>query len=341
MTSSRAVVVSPVLVRHFRGGTVESFHRGRVAVVGRQGLEASIGDVFSPVFWRSAAKPFQAAAALRGGIGERFALDAADVALLCASHNGEDRHAARARAMLERAGIGEEALACGAHASIQAKVASELAARGEVPTPIRSNCSGKHAGMLLFAKAIDAPLPSYVAPEHPIQDAIRAALREIARIGVSEADAFEPAVDGCSAPTYALPLERLAHGFRELALGGGGNSGYRVELGRIRDAMMAHPYEVAGSGRFDTALMTAGKGNVVSKIGAEGVAAIGVVDRGVGIAIKIDDGAARGYEALAIELLRRLSVLDEAALEVLEEHRARAIVNFAGLATGHIEVLLP
>lgn len=335
---------NPVLVEVWRGPRVESFHRGRVVVVGdRDRVELAIGGVDAPVFWRSATKPLQTAALLRAGTAERFGLSDEDLALITASHNGEDAHAARAARLLSLAGATEDDLLCGAHPSITAKVSHALAARGEKPTRVRSNCSGKHAGMLLTARTLGASLAEYTDPNHAVQRAVREAVAAIGEL--PQGSVIETAIDGCSAPTFALPLHRLAVAFRNLATAGTGLVGpastYESELSRVRKAMLAHPYLVAGTNRIDTDLMTVLGGRVVSKIGAEGVMALGLPDRRLGIAIKCDDGATRGYEPLVIELLARFGVLGVAESEALASFRAKRLVNFAGLEIGATRVCLP
>jgi L-asparaginase II len=335
---------NPVLVEVTRGGRVESFHRGRVVVVGRAGkLELALGDVDAAVFWRSAAKPFQTAAALKAGVAERFGLTPEDIALVSASHNGEDAHADGAARLLAYGGIADSHLHCGPHPSIAPKVAYQLAARGIKPTRLRSNCSGKHAGMLLFASALGAELGSYTNPDHPVQRAIRSAIAAIAEVGDGRVD--ELGVDGCSAPTFALPLSNLAIAFRNLALAGAGLNGtaqeFERELVRVREAMTTHPYLVAGLGRFDTELMTVTRGAIVSKIGAEGVIACGIPRLGLGVAIKCDDGSPRGYEPLVVELLARFGVLTGEMRTALVNFENKVLRNFAGQETGATRVQLP
>jgi len=341
--ASDPLEVSPVLVEVLRGPRVESFHRGRVVVVGRGGkIELSIGDTSTPVFWRSAAKPFQTAALLKAGVAERFGLTAEDVALISASHNGEDTHAERAAVLLSKAGATEDDLMCGAHPSITPRVGYALAARGTKPTRLRSNCSGKHAGMLLFARTLGAELGGYTDPGHAVQKKIVEAVSAIAELGVGETP--EIGVDGCSAPTFALPLERLAVAFLNLATAekeGSGSTGYEGELARVRSAMIGSPYLIAGMNRLDTELMTAAAGRAVSKIGAEGVMAIGLPDAKLGIAIKCDDGSTRGYEPVVIELLSRFGVLDAVGRMALASYRAERLSNFGGLEIGSTRVKLP
>lgn len=327
--------VNPVLVRFLRGTRVESEHRGRYCVVESGRVVRSTGDYRTPVFWRSAAKPFQAAAVLESGAGERFGLSSEDIALLSSSHNGEDVHMERARSLLERGTLDEDALQCGPHPSIAPKVANELAARGERPRKLRSNCSGKHSGMLLLTRHLGADPSTYLDLAHPTQRHIVAAIDAIADLrGLPP----EVAIDGCSAPTFALSLDALALGFARLATPSPELGRYQEPLRRVRDAMLAHPYLVAGKNRFDTDVMEKLGRRVVSKIGAEGVLAMGVVGRGIGIAVKIDDGAARAYEALAIDLLESLNVVSAADRAALAPYSNRTQKNFAGLETGSIEV---
>jgi L-asparaginase II len=323
-TLMNGTTLNPVLVRFLRGSRVESEHRGRYCVVESGRVVRSAGDHESPVFWRSAAKPFQAAAVLESGAGDRFALTREDIALLSSSHNGEDIHLERARSLLERGQLDEAALQCGPHPSIAPKVASELAARGEKPRKLRSNCSGKHSGMLLLTRHLGADPATYLDPAHPTQQRIVAAIDAIAELhGVPP----EVAIDGCSAPTFALPLNALALGFARLSNPGPELGRYEEPLRMVRDSMLEHPYLVAGKNRFDTDVMGTLSGRVVSKIGAEGVLAMGIVGRGIGIAVKIDDGAARAYEALAIDLLEGLGVIDATDRSALAPYSSRSIRN--------------
>jgi len=327
--TARAAPLAHVL----RGGHVESVHRGHVAVVDDRGrLLAWAGDARSMIFPRSAFKPFQALPLVESGAFARSGLGADALALIADSHSGTDRHAALARTILAAAGADESALRCGSHPPYDDATAAALRARGEAPTPIRHNCSGKHAGMLLLARALQAPLPSYTEPDHPVQRRIFD--RFAAIVGEPFVDPV-PAIDGCSAPTPRMPLQTLAYAFALLARGRDAVGVEIPALAEIRDAMRAHPDLVAGEGRLDTLLMRAAPGTV-AKAGAEGVHAVGLPDRGVGIAIKIEDGSRRALGPAVVSTLEQLGVIGATERDSLAQHAGERLRNFAGIEVGEI-----
>ncbi len=315
-----------------RGGVVESVHAGSVAVVDRQGrLLFAAGDPHSLTFTRSALKPFQAFPFVAGGGVERFGYSQPQVALLCASHSGEPRHVSAVADMLARAGNVADDLQCGAHAPTYFDL------RGEVPppppySPLAHNCSGKHSGMLAYCVQCGHSKHDYLAFDHPLQQAIR---RAVSRFTGMPEDRLVAGVDGCSAPNYAVPLSGLAAAFARL-----GAPDDDAEFGRapktLADAMTAHPEMVSGERRNDLALMQAGRGDWVTKIGAEGVQAIGIRSRGWGIAIKVADGNARGLHPATVAVLDQLGVLDTAARAALEPWGHPRLRNYRGMTTGDI-----
>jgi len=316
-----------------RNGHVESVHRGHVAVVDAAGrLLAWAGDPGVFVFPRSSFKPFQAVPIVESGVFARSRLGDEALALMAGSHGGTDRHAALANAILKRAGVDERALRCGTHTPYDEATAAALRSRLEAPSPLRHNCSGKHAGMLLMAQETGAPTDTYIDPTHPVQRRIFARFEEL--VGEPFVDPV-PAIDGCSAPTPRMPLTTLARAFALLATARD-HAGRPVEaLATIRDAMRSYPENVAGEGRLDTILMRA-VANAVSKAGAEGIHATGLIDRGVGIAVKIEDGSRRALGPAAVSTLAAFGVLDEPAREVLAAHAAGPLRNSAGLTVGGI-----
>jgi L-asparaginase II len=315
-----------------RGGAVESVHMGSVAVVDRHGtLLYAAGDPASPTFTRSALKPLQALPFVAGGGVERFGYSVPQVALLCASHSGESRHVEAVADMLARAGNSVEELQCGAHAP------GHFDARGQTPppppySPLAHNCSGKHSGMLAWCTQCGAPKADYLAFDHPLQQAIRQAVARYAQVPTEDLVA---GVDGCSAPNYAMPLSRLALAFAKLAA-----SEVDADYGRapkvLADAMTAHPEMVSGERRNDLALMRAGRGDWVTKIGAEGVQAIGVRSRGWGIAVKVADGNSRGLHPATVAVLDQLGLLDPAANAELAVWGRPDLRNYRGIVTGDI-----
>lgn len=322
----------------YRGGAVESSHMVHAAVVDAGGrLLAAAGDGDRPTFARSAAKPLQAVALVASGAADRFGFTGPELALACASHAGTPEQAAAVASLLVRLGLGEADLACGLQAGR--------------PTPLHHNCSGKHAAMLAVALHHGWPTAGYAGSDHPVQALVR---RTVAELTGLDPDGMVAAVDGCSVPTFALPLRSLALGFARLAVASDG------ALARLRAAMVAHPEFVAGEGLFDTALIRATGGRVVGKSGAEGVfgAAVTagwpgtggggrVTDREapvlhvpVGLALKVEDGAGRAVAPAAVALLRYLGFLGPGEEEALFSHARPVVYNHRGLAVGRIEAVM-
>jgi len=317
-----------------RGGGVESIHWGSVAVTDRGGrvLHAA-GEPGAVVFTRSALKPLQALPFVRDGGPAHFGYDRAQVALLCASHSGEARHVEAVRDMLARAGNRAEDLQCGTHAPGHYEVS------GEVPppppySPLAHNCSGKHAGMLACCALHGWPKGDYLEAGHPLQRQIRTAVATFS--GIAEG-ALQAGIDGCSAPNYALPLAALARAYARLAAAEAGDPDFGAAPATLRDAMVAFPEMVSGAGRPDAALMAAGRGDWVAKVGAEGVQAIGIASLGIGIAVKVADGAKRALLPVVVAVLDQLGLLDAARRDALTPYARPNVLNYRGIVTGTIE----
>ncbi len=338
----------PVLVEVLRGGAVESFHRGAYAVVDEQGrvLQAA-GDIQRPVFPRSAVKVLQALPLVESGAAERFALSDEELALACASHGGEPRHAATAAAMLAKAGVDAQALECGAHWPYNDAALKALAAAGDSPSALHNNCSGKHAGFVcvgcLMAAATGrdarAFLQGYVRPEHPVMQEVTAALQDTTGWDLSRTAA---GTDGCSIPTYAVPLQHLAHAFAKVATGHHLAPKRAQAARRLREAVARAPWMVGGSGRFDTRVMQAFGEQVFCKVGAEGMHCAALPSLGLGVAVKMDDGNnARAVEVVMAALLQRLlrPVGEPAAL--LATLAELSIKNWNGTEVGRLRATLP
>ncbi|WP_035485965.1 asparaginase [Geminicoccus roseus] len=326
----------PVAVLVTRGDRVESRHLGRLAVAdGRGRLLAAIGDTDEAVFPRSAIKPFQALPLVESGALDASGCDAADLALACASHNGEEIHISRVLAWLERAGLTEGDLRCGGHPPLlPAADAARLKADRPV-TPVFNNCSGKHAGMLVTARALGAPIESYLERDHPVQRRVDDALREITGIDPLPV----PGTDGCGVPSWPIPLDALARAAARLAMPKGLPPSRAAALTRIGDAMVAHPEMVAGSGRLCSALMRAAPW-IVAKTGAEGVYLAGNRRNGHGMALKAVDGATRAAEAMLLASMSRLGWLDGVEPGALARFGEKPILNVAGAKVGRILVEL-
>ncbi len=307
---------NPVLVEVTRGGSVESRHTGAIAVVDAKGVRrVSLGDVERPVFPRSAVKSIQALPMVESGAADRYGFGNPELALACSSHSGEPRHVDTARRMLASAGRSEDDLACGGHPPMDRAAADALVRNGTQWSRIHDNCSGKHSGFICLACAIAGDASGYEQPSHPAQNAIAAALAE-----VTGADLGSPEVDGCSVPAYAIPLDKLAQGFARMATGEGLAAERAKAARRLIDACTAEPFMMAGTGRFDTAVLQAFGKRVFVKGGAEGVICGAIPALGVGIAIKVDDGAGRATEPLmaaAINALLPMNGDEQAALAPL------------------------
>ncbi len=334
-----AGAVRPAPLVHFlRGGHVESVHYGHVAVVDARGkLLAWAGNPRTMVFPRSSFKPFQALPLVESGVLARSGLGPDALALIAGSHGGTDAQAALAASILSLAGTDESALRCGTHEPYDEATAKVLRGRGEPWTPLRHNCSGKHAGMLFLARAMGEPLASYTDPAHPVQRRIFERFSELVGERFEES---APAIDGCGAPTPRMPLATLARAFALLARGMDAVGRPVPALAAIRDAMAAHPENVAGTGRLDTALMRRLRGVVVSKAGAEGMHATAHLTRGIGIAVKIADGSRRALKPAVMAALDQLALLgpDERADLVPDEERV--LRNYSGQSVGEIRPAL-
>jgi L-asparaginase II len=340
--------VARLIVEVTRGDRVESRHRGSIAAVSPSGeLVWSFGDADEFAYIRSAAKPFQLAPFVASG---RF--DAYDfpnpteaLAVMAASHSGEDRHVRTVQAILRAGGLTREVLACGTHPPYDRETAQRLIRDGEPLTPLRHNCSGKHAGMALHAKAAGWPIESYWEPDHPVQ---QLALDTIALMSGVPRSEIATATDGCGVVSFGLPIRGLALAFARLADPSGvEDPALRAAFERIRDAMMAHPELVGGDRRrFDTELMRARPGDLVSKGGAEGIKAVGVLRKAsaapFGLGLKIEDGdlARRAGDVAASAALARLGVLDADALHRLGDHAAPRIVDPRGNVVGEVRAVL-
>lgn len=348
--SRSAMTVSPggfrPVARVLRNGFVESEHHGAVAVVTPAGeLVAAVGDANAATFLRSAAKPFQILPLLALGGVERFGLERADLALICASHGGTPEHVERARSLLARGGFGPEHLLCGPHPPLDGAFAQAMLLRGEEATPLHNNCSGKHAGMLLACRILEAPIGDYIAPGHPLQRAVLAALDEIAALGGAPIDL---AVDGCSVPTFRLSLAAAARAYAALAspaeAGAGGAEAAGAEIARwaphletVFRAMTSVPLMVAGAGRFTTRLMEVTAGRVLGKEGHEGFYGLAVrAPVALGVALKIADGGERARDGVVLDLLRQLGALSAAELEQLRSYHRVERHNCRDLVIGEI-----
>jgi L-asparaginase II len=312
---------------------LENAHRAAYAVVDASGaLIEAAGDIGRPVFARSAVKPLQALPLIETGAAARYGLGPAQIALCCASHSGETAHVDAVAALLARGGIAPGCLACGAQVPMGEDAARALFAAGQAPTPLHNNCSGKHAGFLLAARHMEEPHENYVDAAHPVQQRVTQALAEAMQY---ELDAAPRGRDGCGIPAFAVPLRAIAQGMAALApAASGGTPARRRAAQGVLEGVTAHPWMVAGSGRFDTDVMLAGAGGVLVKMGADGVHAACIPAQGLGIAAKIADGSPRASEVLMATLLARHARPAPALAALLGRRARREIVNNRGEIVG-------
>lgn len=324
------------LIEHTRGPLPEIIHAGAIAVVNAHGrLLRHAGDAEVVCFTRSTLKPFQALPFVQGGGLAHFGFTSQQTALLCASHNGEDMHLEQVDAMLAKVGQPLRALQCGCHVPLRFSYAGLTPPADLVVDERHNNCSGKHTGFLGYCVQHGYPLTNHLSPEHPLQQAIHASV-----LRATQADAGElvAGTDGCSAPNYAMPLRRLAYAFARLASGP-----LDAELGEwlttLRDAMVQHPEMVSGTGRNDLAFTEVGRGDWITKIGADGVQVIASISRQEGIAIKVSSGHMNALYAAAVVALDQLGWLDAQQRQALQAWAPGPLLNARGLQTGEVRAV--
>ncbi len=331
------------LVELTRGPLVESIHVGALAIVDASGkLVASVGDPELYANMRSSSKPFQSLPLIENGGVERFGLTDREIAITCASHSGTDEHVAVLKGMHARIGIHETDLQCGVHPAGDEATARAMLMRGEEPTPYRHNCSGKHTGMLAQCVLNTLPMEDYLNNDHPIQKAIK---RTFAEMTDMDPEDVLVGIDGCSAPTFAVPLRNAALGYARLCDPSGLPAKRAQALKRIFRAMTTHPDMVAGPGRFGTLLMETAKGAIVCKDGAEGYQAFGLApgalgpgSPALGVTYKVIDGdqGGRARPVIAMAVLRQLGALNKTQLDALKQFDARPTYNWRHLEIGEI-----
>ncbi|ABZ84282.1 l-asparaginase ii [Heliomicrobium modesticaldum Ice1] len=316
--------MSAVLVEVVRGAMVENRHRGAIVVVDGEGRRvASVGEP-SVTYMRSSSKPLMTLPLVEQGGLEQFGLGDEHLAIFASSHAGEEEHRRVVLESLQRIGLAETALACGTHTPFDRKTADALRAAGQKPTVLHCNCSGKHTGVLAYALFKGYPIDNYCDPKHPAEVEILTAVADMA--GVKPEDVVI-GVDGCSIPVYGMPLENIALSFARLGLANYGTAERRKACARICRAMIAHPFLISGTGRLDTDLMTVTKGAVVAKIGADGVYALAVPEKGWGLAAKVEDGNMKVLGPIILEALSQLGLLSAEQRKALAAHDRYAVKN--------------
>ena len=326
--------MNPWIVEVSRGDLVESQHLGHGVVVDHAGqVHLQFGDPERVTFPRSAAKWVQALELVASGAADTFQLTDSHLAIACASHNGEIEHTTLVGQWLQQIGLSAADLECGIAPPFTEAVRLALAHAHETVCALHHCCSGKHAGMLSVCKQRGWPTEGYTNYDHPLQAQIRAHMAQIFQCDI---ETLPCATDGCSVPTYAMPLSVLAFGFARLAAGQL-EGPLRIAAARLFQAQAAQPFMVAGTERLDTALLQAGRGRLQVKMGAEGVYCGALIDRGLGFALKCEDGSLRGQEALVVALLSALGE-DDIVTRLPEAMRSPTVVTARGQHVGKLSV---
>ncbi|WP_316858133.1 asparaginase [uncultured Cohaesibacter sp.] len=329
-----------VLVEVTRGSRVESWHMGAIAVVDASGaLVASIGDIESPVFPRSAIKGLQALPLIESGAADAYHLQTEALSIACASHNGEQVHVDTVKSMLKACGLEAEDLECGAHSPRFEKDQALLHLAGHKPIAANNNCSGKHAGFLCFSQKAGFDHHGYIEYDHPVQKEVRAVLEQMTGFAL-EGEKYRDlcGTDGCSIPTYAIPLRNLAHAFARFGTGVGLESTRAEAAKRLRQAVAKAPYMVAGHDRFCTSIMEIFGERAFVKTGAEGVFCATLPEQGLGIALKCWDGASRASEVMMAAVLDAFLPMSEGEAVAMETWREPKLINWNGRNVGSIKL---
>ncbi len=326
---------NPILVNTRRGAVVENRHRGSLVVCDPRGrVIMSLGDSQALVFPRSSIKSLQAIPLVESGAAEHFDVSDIELALACSSHNAEPLHTQTAADWLARIDLDVNALECGAHAPLHAETTKTLIANGVTFDRTHNNCSGKHTGMLTSARFFDEQTQGYIDRDHPAQQRWINVVGEMADVDMRR---LPWSYDGCGVPVIAMPLASIACAFARFAVPDDLPQNRADSIDRIAHSIGAHPFMVAGTGRLCTRLMEVSGGRVMVKGGADGVYTAALPEKGLGIAIKIDDGLREAAEVALMAALQHLDALHADELDTLAERRRMPIVNTRGLVTGYRE----
>ncbi len=330
--------MSEVLLHYTRGGHVEDINRGDVVAVNSAGkIIDSVGDAQLPMFWRSAAKPFQALPFVKNGGLSKYGITDKELALLVSSHSGEPIHVELVQGILAKIGLTVDALDCGPARPMSGKAARTLVEKHEKPQAVHNPCSGKHSQILALCRMMGLPVEGYTKPEHAVEKVI---FQHVAMASRMPEDKLEIGIDGCGVPVFYLPLDHMALAYARLSTPEKGAWGeYEVAARTIRDAMSAHPEVLAGTGRIDTIVSQITKGRIIAKIGADAVYCIAVRDEDLGIAFKIEDGSYRAINPAVIGVLKRMGLLTREEYDALIEKFPPVLKNHRGDIIGTVETM--
>lgn len=328
--------MNPILVEIHRGGVLESFHRGVVCIVDRNGEVCyQEGNIHQLCYPRSALKFFQQLPMLMSGSAEKFGFSNKEIAIMCGSHNGEEAHTETVDSILNKIGLSRSDLQCGPQYPSDKRSANKLLISGEKPASIHNNCSGKHAGFLAYAVFLGVSTDDYLSPEHPVQKAIR---RVVASFHSLDEEAMPLGLDGCSAPIYAIPVYNQALAYMRLVNPTFGDEKLRKACNRVVEAAREYPLMIAGTGRYCTDLIEVCSDQLIGKTGAEGIYSLAFHREIFGACIKIDDGKMLPQYNVAQKLVEQSQLFNADTLAPLHRYREEPLKNFNKLVTGQIKV---
>jgi L-asparaginase II len=335
---NKAEVFMPVrLVEVYRGGIVESVHYGSIVAVDTDGhIICELGNPERLTYFRSAAKPLIAISSLEAGIAEEYGLDLKEIAIIASSHTGEKNHVEALTSIMEKTGILLGQFQCGVHPPLYHEAAVELYASGGVPTSLHCNCSGKHLGIMAAAKLKGMSVDDYHMRDHPIYNDVEAVLSDFCRLPKTS---IIKHIDGCSIPVYGVPLKNMALAYANLADEGFMGGKYRKTQNLLMDAMKAHPEMVGGTDRVDTHVIRQFKDRLICKTGAEASHCVGLSGKGMGIALKIEDGSLRAVGPVILETLLQMKIISKEEIEELKEIWNPPILNHRKVKVGEIKAV--
>ncbi len=330
--------MSEIVLHYTRAGHVENIHRGDIAAVNCAGeITFSVGNAKLPMFWRSAAKPFQALPFVKNGGLEKYNITDEELAVLVSSHSGEENHVALVREILKKLGLDESVLDCGVVRPMSGKVFKDLIVKGEKVLPVHNPCSGKHSQIIALAMMLGVPFEGYTKPEHEAQKLI---FKHVAMAAKVPEDKLEIGIDGCGVPVFYLPLYNMALAYARLSTPARGDWGeYETSAAKIRDAMSKYPQVISGTGRIDAVVSEITGGRVIAKIGADAVYCLAIKDENLGIAFKIEDGSYSAINPMVIAVLKKLDLLTKDEAAALEEKFPPVLKNHRGEIIGTIEAV--
>jgi L-asparaginase II len=328
--------MSNILLKIYRGNLVENIYRGDIAIVNTRGkITFSAGDSEKITYWRSAAKPIQVMPVILSGAADKYKLTDKEIAIMSASHNGEEKHIKLVYKILDKIGLDEKALLCGIHMPFHKPTAKYLHENKIKISPVYNPCSGKHVAQLTLCQYYGWRIDDYYRLEHPVQQMI---IDVIAAITEYPKEKIYLGIDGCGVPVFGLPVKNMSFAYTRIVNSELLPSEYQQAAKRIVTSMIKYPDIVGGTDRFDTDLIRISEGNLLAKSGADGVFCIGVRNnnnnKGIGITIKMESGNMIFLPMVVIQVLSQLKILSKEKLNQLEKYCPLWVKNYRNEKVG-------